>query len=84
MIFVFLALLFHSFIKIILTSFHFEREMAEPNSPNPPNPPQPAPTQSSVQQNQADDMALIKLMLEQMQQDIAILKSKYASNNEVT
>ena len=58
--------------------------MAEPNSPNLPNPAQLAPTQSSVQQNQSDDMALIKLMLEQMQQDIAILKSKDASNHRAS
>ena len=52
--------------------------MAEPNSPN------LAPTQSSVQQNQSDDFALIKLMLEQTQQDIAILKSKDAGNHRAS
>ena len=58
--------------------------MAESNHPNSPNLPQPTSTQSSVQQNQTDDMALIKLMLEQMQHDIAILKSKDTSNNETS
>ena len=42
--------------------------MAKSNPPNPPSRPQPAPTQNS------NDMALTKHMLEQMQQDITILK----------
>ena len=58
--------------------------MAKSNHPNSPNIPQPTSTQSSVQQNQTDDMALIKLMLEQMQHDIVILKSKDTSNNETS
>ena len=54
------------------------------DQPNPPNPNQtPAPStagQSSIQQNQNNDYATIKLMLEQMQREMVALRNKVDGN----
>ena len=54
------------------------------DQPNPPNPNQtPTPStagQSSVQQNQNNDYATIKLMLEQMQREMVALRNKVDGN----